>query len=527
MTGPGGAQRFRQYRWWLVAMVLLLLPLGAAGAWQLGPTSGSPATGSAQVVTQGIARLPGEQVVWRLVERQAPPRGVAKPVRRNLGFVLASDEPILLTNQTSSGAEDVARLAPGEALLVKDGTRQARASLTDRPVSYFALELVAADQATNVGAGTLLFVTAPFAAPPGERDLDLVRNVLQLGDEATLPDTGAPVVVLATDGAIEIVPGGGRARTLQAGEGARFDPGELTLKAVEPGAGAERSAKRLPLAQGVSGASYVVTVIGPEIPPPPTPTPAPTSTPAPTETPQPSPTAGGQLAITVWNCPEGMTVATLVGDFCDLAQGGFDVVVTAPDGSLRTLADATTDGLRFIWTDLPLGAYHLVEDPLPPGYETYFIPGSAAVGGDPDTGYTVTLDPSAPALELSLFNFLPARTGSVTVLVYACPPSVTQGQESPSVCPPLQTGGYDFRLSGPGLPAPLTAADAALVPGGLAWSEVPFGSYSLQQTVLPPGFGAYSIPGLPYDQSSGTYQLQVGPSQRDVTVAVYDYETIM
>jgi hypothetical protein len=69
-------------------------------------------------------------------------------------------------------------------------------------------------------------------------------------------------------------------------------------------------------------------------------------------------------------------------------------------------------------------------------------------------------------------------------------------------------------------------ADAALVPGGFKWSEVPLGTYSLQQTVLPPGFGAYSMPGLPYDQSSGTYQLQIGPSQRDVTVAVYDYETI-
>ncbi len=525
MTGREGAKRFSRRQWWLVVVLFLLLPLGAARAWQLGPPGGSPATGSAQVVTQGVAKLSGEQVVWRLVERQAPPRGVARAARRNLGFVLASDEPILLTNQTSAGLEDVARLAPGEAYLVKDGTRQARASLTGRPVSYFALELVPADQATNIGAGRLLFVTDPFAAPPGERDLDLVRNVLQVGEEATLPDTGAPVVVLATDGAIEIVPGGGRARTLQAGESARFDPGELAIKAVEPSADASRTAKRMPLAQGVSGAAYVVAVIGPEIPPPPTPTPVPTSTPVPTATPQPSP-PGGQLAITVWNCPEGMTVETLVGDFCDLAQGGFDVVLTLPDGSQLTLADATTDGLRYTWTGLPLGTYLLVESPLPPGYETYFIPGSAAVGGSPDTGYSITLDASAPALELSIFNFLPAATGSVTVLVYACPPGVTQGQESPATCPPMRTGGYDFQLSGPGLPSPLTVANASPVPGGFVWTDVPLGPYGLAQTVLPPGFGAYSIPGLPYDQASGRYQLQVGPSQRDVTVAVYDYETI-
>lgn len=514
-------------RWVMAAVLLLLMPLGAAGAWQLGPSSGSPATGHAQVVTQGISTLPDGQVVWRLVERQAPPRGSARPARRQLGFVLASDEPILLSNQTSEGLEDVARLAPGEALLVLEGTRQARASLTDSPTRYVSLELVPADQANDVGSGTLLFVTDPFPAPSGKRDLDLVRNILEIGEQATLPDTGSPTIVLATDGAIEIVPGGGRARTLQAGEGTRFDPGELEIQAVAPSPNTNSSAKRMPLAQGVSGAAYVVAVIGPEIPPPPTPTPSPTLTPVPTATPQPTATPGpqGAIQLMVRNCPEGMTIENLVADACQIAQGEFGVTLTAPDGRQLTLADATSDGMSYRWAGLPLGTYGLVEAPLPPGYESYFIPGSAAVGGSPESGYTVTLDESAPEIGLTIYNLRPLMRGSVTVLVYACPASVTEGQESPANCPPMQVGGYDFQLTGP-IPAPLSVAAAAPAPGGFVWTDLPFGTYGLLQTALPPGFGAYTIPGLPFDDVSGTFRLEIGPNQPHIAVAVYNFEVI-
>jgi hypothetical protein len=178
-------------------------------------------------VTQGIAELPEGEVLWRLVERTARPRDEARPGRRVLGFVMATDEPVLLTNVNEDGNKDVARLAPGEAFLVEQGTRQIRASMTDNPVSYLAIELVAADDADNAGDGEMLFTSEPFMAPVGSRDIDLVRNVLEVGEQALLPDTGESVAILATEGAIDILPSGGRARTLEAGESAIFRAGRV------------------------------------------------------------------------------------------------------------------------------------------------------------------------------------------------------------------------------------------------------------------------------------------------------------
>ncbi|HKG26494.1 MAG TPA: hypothetical protein VKB09_12660, partial [Thermomicrobiales bacterium] len=281
--------------WWVVIALVILTPLGVAAARQLAPSGGSPATGSAQVVTQGIATLSDRQMAWRLVERTALPRTQAKATRRALGFIYASDEPILLTNAVPGGTEDVARLAPGESFHVKEGTRQIRASLGDQSVKYLSLELVPADEVDEIGSGTLHYKSDPFTPPTGERDLDLVRNVLELGETATVPDTGESTVILATDGAIDILPDGGRPRTLQAGESGMFDAGQIEIEAVEPTVG---GAKAVPVAamtnrlaqDSPDGAAYVVAVIGEEIPPPPTPTPTPmpTGTAVPTEAAQPT-----------------------------------------------------------------------------------------------------------------------------------------------------------------------------------------------------------------------------------------------
>jgi hypothetical protein len=270
--------------------VLIALPAGLVTARQLTPAATSPATGHAQVITQGITRLPSGKLVWRVVERTAQPRWQAKANNRPLGFILASDEPVLLSNVTSSGnVHDVARLGTGEAYLVEDGTNQIRASMSDQPVTYLALELVAEGDAEKVGGGKLLFKSDALTPPAGERDVDLVRNVLKMNETATLPDTGQPVYILATDGAIDIEPASGKRTTLESGESGIFS-GELTIKAVSPTAdvnGQSAAARLMPssLQTGDSGAGYVVAVIGDEIPPVQTPTPTPTVTPTPSETP--------------------------------------------------------------------------------------------------------------------------------------------------------------------------------------------------------------------------------------------------
>lgn len=275
--------------------LVIATPLGVTTARQLAPISSSPATGHAQVITQGIAELPSEPLIWRVVERTAQPRWEAKAGDRVLGFVLASDEPVLLTNVTADGAElDVARLGHGEAFLVPFGTRQIRASMTDQPVTYLSLEIVPTSDAAKVGNGTVLYTSPEFTPPPGSRDIDLVRNVLRLRETATLPDTGQSVYILATDGAIDILPSTGEATTLEPGESGIFT-GPLEITAVQPASanGGQIAASGLTatLLQDVdTSAGYIVAVIGEEIPPVQTPTPTPSPTAIPTETPEPTAT---------------------------------------------------------------------------------------------------------------------------------------------------------------------------------------------------------------------------------------------
>jgi hypothetical protein len=270
--------------------LLVATPLGVATAKQLAPPSTSPATGHAQVVTQGIASLPSEPMVWRVVQRTAQPRWAAKAGRRVLGFVLASDEPVLLTNVTDgNGQQDVARLGTGEAYLVQGGTRQIRASMSDQPVDYLSLEIVPAGDSDKIGNGTLLYTSPPFTPPPGSRDIDLVRNVLQVRETATLPDSGDSVYILATDGAIDILPAsGGPKTTLQPGESGIFT-GALEITAVLRSTGGANQIAAADLTASLlqeadTSAGYVVAVIGEEIPPVQTPTPEPTVTPFPTAT---------------------------------------------------------------------------------------------------------------------------------------------------------------------------------------------------------------------------------------------------
>jgi hypothetical protein len=353
----------------LIAVLLVGIPLGVNAARQLTPTSNSPATGHALVVTQGVAKINADRVVWRLVERTARPRWQATPARRALSFILASEEPVLLSNVTTKGLKDVARLAPGEAIMVTSDARTVRASFSDKSIKYLALELVPAADADDVGSGKLLFESRSFNSPNGERDIDLVRNVLTLGETATVPDTGQSNVVLATEGAIDVVPNNGRATRLETGESGTFR-GDLKIKAVKP-SGANTgavSALTTYLAQDqTSRASYVVAVIGPEIPPPTSPTPTTTATA--TATVATNPNAPGS--------PIPTALPTLKPGAPTLTPTGFPIFIPPTDTPTPIPGLPTNTPIRPINTPVPPTPTDTPVPPLPTPTDTPVPPTEA------------------------------------------------------------------------------------------------------------------------------------------------------
>jgi hypothetical protein len=359
--------RHRVGRWGIALFVLAAAPAGLIAAQQTIQDNVSPAQGAAQVVAQGLSELPEGDLVWRIVEREALPRGEAQPGERVTSYVIARDETILLTNIVDGQMIDVAYLAPGEAFLVPEGTSQIRSSLTDQPATYLSFELVPAASADQTGSGTLLFTTPSFQAPDGLRDVDLVANVLRPGDESIIPYTGGPVAVFATDGVIDIISNDtGDTATLQPGEMAVFN-GEVTIRGA--GAASAPGVRAFaPLLQGENDAAvYFASVIGQEVIPsaeftPETATPSPTPTQevvvvqeqpteVPTEVATPEPTVEPTVEPTATATPALSS---------DLDQDGLIYRTERAIGTDPNNPDSDGDG----WTDGE--EYQYETDPLDP-----------------------------------------------------------------------------------------------------------------------------------------------------------------
>src|SRR5215218_9498139 len=259
-SAPGGcpmdtaasAQTFATPIVLVLSLVFSLFGDISSGAARQADSGFSPASGPAQVITQGVVALPEGDSVWRTVRTRALLPQDAPFEERPLGFVLASSGPLLLVDQ---GTGEQVRLGTGEAAIVPAGTIQQRSSLGAQPVSYLSIELVSVDAAPPPPDTTVLQPGQPFPSPAGRHDLDLLSASLVAGEAFTIPDSGAKNVVLITDGAANVGRPGGEAVVLLAGEAASFS-GELEISGAADDSGD---------AQDVS---LVVGMIGPEVPPP-------------------------------------------------------------------------------------------------------------------------------------------------------------------------------------------------------------------------------------------------------------------
>jgi quercetin dioxygenase-like cupin family protein len=243
----------------LVAVVTVGSALGAvAAARQADPAGPSPAQDGAQVVAQGVGEMPADQVAWRVTQATAAGTS-AEPIQNALGFILADGDGLLLNNVDSGEQE---RLATGEATFTAAGSRHELVAL-DGEVSLYRLELTPAD---DVSADDLVVAGGSFSAPAGNRDIDLVRATLEEDGESelSLGSDEAPAFLFVTDGAVDVIESNAADATGVAAGEAFYIGGDVTVRATDP-----------------DGATFVVAVIGAEVPayePPAPPTSADTGT---------------------------------------------------------------------------------------------------------------------------------------------------------------------------------------------------------------------------------------------------------
>jgi hypothetical protein len=171
--------------------------------------------GEVGVLAQGTATPPPGQVAWRVVEDMAEAGGRAGFELRALGFAIATEGALRLTDQ-ASGRQT--QLEPGEASFVPDASTERRESVSGQDISYVRIALVPAEKATDPGGDTLRFSGEPFLSPSVERGLTLAYGRPRGDEEQFLPNTGGPMLVLVLDGAIQLSTESGLPTFLEAGE---------------------------------------------------------------------------------------------------------------------------------------------------------------------------------------------------------------------------------------------------------------------------------------------------------------------
>ncbi|MGH2533205.1 MAG: hypothetical protein ACRDJW_12975 [Thermomicrobiales bacterium] len=230
--------------------------------------------------------------------------------------------------------------------------------------------------------------------------------------------------------------------------------------------------------------------------------------------------ATASITVRVYNCPPPMTPDTLAGDFCEAAEGEFQVEVTGADDLLLDLSDATADGNAFTWAGLPLGddgeaTFEVAETVLPAGYTTYLIVGGRV--GEPNTPYETMLDAKTDA-DLSIYNFQDAAGGgSIDITGYLCPTAESSAEE-------CQANGSialtDVIIATSISGDVLTSATAEQSDDTYSWPIVPFATYTIDPaSIVPAGYELVAVGGADVDDAG--YVFELSAESPSASVGVY------
>ncbi len=210
----------------LLALVLGIASVAGVMAQALGPAGPSPASGVSAVIAQGVFTVPVGDQVWQVstytTEADAEPITIDHPA-----FVLARTTPLLITDDTTGNQS---RIAIGEAAFLYPGST-IQLETFGPPDGFIFIELTA-DGAFSIGEDVL--VGQPFQPLAGTRDLDLVRTMLNEGDESTIPQGAGRTLVLGLTGQVIASTGNQEEVSISPGDIAEFD-GPISFSGAEDG----------------------------------------------------------------------------------------------------------------------------------------------------------------------------------------------------------------------------------------------------------------------------------------------------
>lgn len=474
----------------IAALFVLAAPVGAVVLAQLAQNAPSPASGHAEVIAHGVSGMPANQLAWRVVEDTAEPLENAQPEERALGFTLADADAVLI-NDVSFGTQ--ARLAAGEAAFVPNGVQQQRIGMGSANTSYYRIALVSSAEAADAGGDALLFASDAFDAPVAQNDggfdIDLVRDVLDTDEETELFDAGFPTLVLATAGEVTIESSSSaESVTLGAGESASLS-GDLIVSGTSDDA-----------------ATFVAALIGPEVPPPPVP-------------------PVGSITIDVLGCPAPLSAAAAEeAGFGSEAMADCAPVALDPAASLLgangdPIAPSVDDESgTYVWNGMPYGTYGVAEPTLPEEYADYRLVDADGQVIDP---LALTVSDAAVDVTATFYLFSPPG-GSLTLAAYNCPVGMTAENLVGDACDAI-SGDFGFTLTNADGSTVLTLDDATAASANIfTFENLPFDTYTVEETPIPEGYAEVLIPGMEVDSDTGLFTVTITEDDADQTFSVFN-----
>jgi hypothetical protein len=324
----------RRFAFLAIATMALLLPgLATLAQDPLDTDDSSPATRHAQVIAQGVAPLPADEITWELTVDRALSPTRADPEGRPAGFILADKGVVALVDQRGTR---LARIAPGEAVWIEPGVPRAVIGLDRKAPTYYDIALV---PATELAAGDPAVIGgAPFVAPAGDTfDVDLIRDVLNRTEESAVSIGPSPALLLVTSGTALVESSSGLV------EMTTGDAAQVAGDVVITGAG------RAP-------AAFVVARIGSEVPAPAAAEASPSiATSAPVATPV-SPEQSASVTISASLCPIGDAERN---DTVDCAAPATDVGFNLMSDVVSGATSQTSEDGHISFTGIEPGHYIL------------------------------------------------------------------------------------------------------------------------------------------------------------------------
>lgn len=468
----------------------------------------------AEVIAQGVDTMPAGQVVWRVAQGSAPVAPSSAKATYPLGFVFLPQGKMQVD---FSGSGDRVVLQDGEASFQRAGTEQVRKGTDTAAAAYLGIELVPADQA-NVGANgsQVLTASAPFAAPTGDHDVNLVRDVLQGAEDGLLPGSVNPIYVYVTTGDLKVETADGNQTPLTAGQGALFT-GQLKIHAGP-----------------TNGAKYLAAIIGDE-----TAKGAGTGggngaggqnkvTPTPGATPNTGLNTGG-LQVTVHLCPAEANPPA--GDFTHCKDVDAGAGASVKDVTLGTQYPLSSAPIRpamtfnYLWDKFTVSSYTL--DPGLPGSVWTLV--NYGISG-PQT-HTDIFDVKAGQttfVEAFVYSSAgtPAPSGSGTgqlrVTVYQCAADPERANDSNCMATDAGPNAtvQNVALTSAYLVQLAPARDGATY----VWETIPVDDYALHAFIDPPSTDAMHISVTGPMPTGGTGDFAVADGGT-TDVGVYIYPT--